>query len=101
MADSISRITDTAGSATVSLILSDEEKRKREASRRGTSVLGGLGHFASVSGSHECLLVTLLFIIGCLWWCDWCGVQASGRLATAFYKYFDESIKLTRTVMIG
>lgn len=51
MADSISRITDTAGNAAVSLILSDEEKRKREASRRGTTMLGGLGHFASVSAT--------------------------------------------------
>ena len=52
MADSISRITDTAGSAAVSLILSDEEKRKREASRRGSSMLGGLSHFGSVSNHH-------------------------------------------------
>lgn len=49
VADSASRIADTVGSAAVSLILSDEEKRKREASRRGSSFFGGVGHFASVS----------------------------------------------------
>lgn len=50
VADALGRITDTIGSAAVSVILTDEEKRKREALRRGNSLLSGLGHFASVSG---------------------------------------------------
>lgn len=49
VADSASRITDTIGTAAVSLIMTDEEKRKREASRRGSSMISGLGNFASVS----------------------------------------------------
>ncbi|XP_065918579.1 intermembrane lipid transfer protein VPS13C-like isoform X2 [Dysidea avara] len=47
VADSASRIADTVGSASLALIMTEEEKRKRAALRKGGSILSGLGLFAS------------------------------------------------------
>lgn len=57
LAGSLGKIFDTIGDTTTSAILTDEEKRKREALRRDASLLSGLGHFASVS-VHPLMAVT-------------------------------------------
>jgi len=52
VADSASRIADTVGSASLSIIMTEEEKRKRAALKKGGSIFGGLGLFASVSSAQ-------------------------------------------------
>ena len=84
LAGSLGKIFDAIGDTTTSAILTDEEKRKREALRRDASLLSGLGHFASVSGHPVLLLMAVTNVIlcvkGCCWWDNRCGLQASRRL---------------------
>lgn len=65
LAGSFSKIADTIGDAATSAILTDEEKRKREALRRDASLLSGLGRFASVSDHHPVLVMAATDVIVC------------------------------------